>query len=129
MEGELLSISLDLRKRIIKAYASGEGSIRKLSKRFCVGTNTIFILLKRYEKTGDLEAVSPPGRTRKVAKKEAMVLKKVLEKRNDLTLKELCMELAKTTSVQVSVPTMYRVCERMKLGYKKNDIPSRAKQS
>ena len=124
-----MSISLDLRKRILKAYADGEGSIRKLSKRFCVGTNTIFLLLKRYEKTGVLEAVSPPGRTRKIAKKEAMVLKKVIEKTNDLTLKELCLSLAEKTSLIVSVPTMYRACERMNLGYKKNDISSRTKKN
>jgi transposase len=124
-----LSISLDLRKRILKAYADGEGSIRKLSKRFCEGTNTIFILLKRYQKTGVLEAVSPPGRTRKIDKKETVALKKVIEKTNDLTLKELCMLLAEKTSVIVSVPTMYRACERMNLGYKKNAISSRTKKS
>lgn len=124
-----MSISLDLRKRIVKAYEDGEGSIRKLSKRFCVGTNTIFLLLKRYESTGVLEAVSPPGRTRKITEKEAVVLKQVIKKTNDLTLKELCLSLEEKTSLIVSVATLYRACERMNLGYKKNDISSRTKKS
>lgn len=129
MEDKLLSLSLDLRKRIIKAYTNGEGSIRKLSKRFCVGTNTIFILLKRYQRTGNLEAISPPGRTPKINQKTEVILKRIIKKTNDLTLKELCTELYAQTAVKVSPPTMYRICEKIKFGYKKNDISSRTKKT
>lgn len=124
-----MSLSLDLRKRLIKAYENGEGSIRQLSERFSVGKTTLFELLKRYRETGSLDAISPPGRNRMIDEKKAVILKNLLLKDNEKTLDELCEAFAKKTSMEVSISTMHRACERMNIRYKKNIISSRTKAS
>ena len=40
--------------KIVKAYQNGEGSIRKLAKRFKVSVNFIWTLLKQVRQTGSV---------------------------------------------------------------------------
>jgi transposase len=47
-----MSLSIDLRKRIVKAYEKGEGSIRKLAKSFQVGEASVWRLVSRYQRKG-----------------------------------------------------------------------------
>ncbi|MDM8567049.1 IS630 transposase-related protein [Candidatus Halobeggiatoa sp. HSG11] len=55
--------SMDLRKKIVETYKNGEGSIRKLAKRFKVSKGFIFSLLKRQKETGTI-APKPHGKGR-----------------------------------------------------------------
>ena len=47
--------SNDLREKIITAYQNGEGSLRRLAKRFSVGLNFVWLLVERFRKTGQVE--------------------------------------------------------------------------
>lgn len=119
-----MALSLDLRGRVMSAYKNEEGSIRKLAKRFKISPSTIWELLKRYEKTGHLEADSPPGRKPITGQQEVKVLEKLLKKYNDLTLSELQKRLKEQTGTQVSITTIHRLCQQFEWRYKKNSISS-----
>jgi transposase len=122
-----MALSLDLRERIVKGYEAGEGSIRKLAKRFKTAPATIFRILSRYNETGELKPKSPPGRPGKMNKKLLHTLSKIIKKNNDATFQELCEEFARRTAIKVSYGIMYRACEKLKITYKKNDISSGTK--
>lgn len=47
-----MSLSLDLRGRVLEAYENKEGSIRSISKRFKIGTTTFVSWLKRKRRLG-----------------------------------------------------------------------------
>ena len=47
-------LSVDLRQRIIDAYFSGKGSIRKIAERFAVSFSTVWLRVKRYRTTGEV---------------------------------------------------------------------------
>jgi transposase len=50
----MTSYSIDFRKKIIEAYEQGQGSIRKIAKRFLVSPDTVQRLIKQYRETGDV---------------------------------------------------------------------------
>ena len=117
-----MALSLDLRKRIVKAYEQGQGSIRQLAKRFAVGEASVWRLTSRYHKEGEIKPKSPPGRNKTLLEKHQVLLKKWLSEKNDLTLAELRQRLIKTEKVSVSLVTIHKACQRLKMSYKKNAV-------
>jgi transposase len=63
-----MSLSLDIRNRVIESYENKEGSIRVLSKRFKIGTTTLTQWLKRKRSLGSLHPGISSGRLSKFAK-------------------------------------------------------------
>lgn len=121
-----MALSLDLRKRIIKAYEKKQGSVRQLAKRFAVGSASVWRLLSRYQREGEIHPKTPPGRNKKLTEKHASLLKKWLSKQNDLTLEELRQRLLEQEKLEVSIVTIHHACQRLKMSYKKNTISRRA---
>jgi transposase len=115
-----MALSIDLRKRILESYEQGEGSIRTLAKRFKIASSTVWELLRKYEQTKELRPESPPGRPSKLGKKEGRILEKLLEKRNDLTLREMRDRLEKLTGIRLGITRMHYICEEQGFRYKKN---------
>jgi transposase len=117
-----MSLSLDIRSRIIEAYEKREGSIRKLGKRFKVSPASIMRLLKRYREGGDISPQSPPGRTPLIDNAGLETIHQLIQADTDATLTELCKRFAAKTKLKVAIMTMHRACERLKIKYKKNSV-------
>jgi transposase len=124
-----MSLSIDLRKRLVDAYENKEGSIRELAKRFKIGTTTLVTWLKKKRTEGTLIAKKPTGRPSKFDAQGLAFISKNLEQNNSLTLNELAQRYEKKRGIAVSLMAVHRACKRLKLNYKKNSLPSRTKQS
>lgn len=115
--------SIDLRSKIMEAYKNGEGSIRKLAKRFKVSIYFIFTLLKNFKQTGSLEAKPyNGGRKPAIDEKGQSFIKETISKQPDLTLEEICIEYNKYFEPVVSRSTIDRTLKRMNITRKKNTI-------
>lgn len=113
-------LSLDLRKRVIVAYQTQEGSQRQLAKRFKVSLSFIRDLSRRYRETGTIEPKPHGGGA--VAKLETQhlpIVQKLVDAQPDALLEELCERFAEKTMVQVGTSTMQRAVERLRLSVKK----------
>lgn len=58
----------------------------------------------------------------KIDGENLQVVQRLLEEQNDALLSELCTRLQEHTGIVVSVPTMYRAVQRLRISYKKNDV-------
>lgn len=112
--------SLDLRERIVKAYANGEGSVRDLAERFTVAPKTVQSYLTLFRETG---SVAPRPRTNgprpMVHGKTLDDLRSLVEQTSDATLDELADQLASGDHVVVSRFTVSRALRRLGITRKK----------
>jgi transposase len=117
--------SIDLRQKVIDAYAKGDVSQRDLSENFGMALSCVQKLLKRYRETG---SVAPKQRTQQTPTKlnsdQLEVLRKLVEEQPEATLAELCERLQQQTEVGISIATMDRMV-RVKLNrrLKKKFLP------
>ena len=118
-------LSMDLRERIVKAHQEGQGSVRKLAKRFKVGSRTVSRYLAAMRDKGDL--TPSPERGKPPAKIDQAVLRELWEATPDATEAELAEALRQRTGVQVHRATVGRTLLRMGLTRKKSPTrpPSR----
>lgn len=124
----MMALSMDLRERMVKAYMNQEGSLGCIAKRFNVTFKTVDSLVKRLIATGHCRPKKPTGSIPIVQKQDKEKIKRWIQKRNDITLRELCTKLAKETGVIVKKSTMHNVCQLLRLRYKKNAVSSRAEK-
>lgn len=121
-EGErhLMSLSLDLRERIVTSYESGTTSIRKLATRFQVSKTTVHSLIILKRETGHL-APKPArgGKLSLLVGKEADAMAMVADHR-DYRLSEYCDLWLERTGMDIAESTMCRFLQRLKLTRKKN---------
>lgn len=114
-------LSLDLRKRIISASQTKEGSQRQLAKRFKVSLSFIRDLTRRYRETGTIEPKPHGGgAVAKLDQKHLPIIKTLVENQPDALLEELCERFTEQTTVQVGTSTMHRAVQNLKLSVKKN---------
>jgi transposase len=112
--------SLDLRQKIVDAYAEGNVAQRQLSKRFRVALSFIEKLLKQYRATG---TIAPKVRVQqtptKLNEQQLSVLAAIVETNNDATLEELRTLLQQQTGVLISRSTVDRMLQKLNLTVKK----------
>lgn len=112
--------SLDLRQKIVDAYAEGNISQRQLAKQFRVALSFIEKLLKQYRET---RSIAPKVRTEqtptKLTPEQLTVLSSIVEANNDATLDELRYQLAQQTGVLISRSTLDRMVKKLNLSVKK----------
>ncbi|CAA9307173.1 hypothetical protein AVDCRST_MAG94-741 [uncultured Leptolyngbya sp.] len=114
-------LSVDLRQRILAAYAAREGSQRQLAEQFKVSLSFIRDLLRHYRKTGTLQPKPHGGgAVAKVGKAQLPLIEALVKEQPDALLSELCERFAAQTGVEVSVSTMQRMVCQLKLSVKKN---------
>lgn len=120
--------SIDLRQKIVEAYAQGEISQRQLAKQFRVALSFVLKLLKQYRETGN---IAPKVRTEqtpsKLNQEQLSVLEDLVEANNDATLDELRYELEQKTGVLIGRSTVDRMLKKLNLSVKKN-APSERKR-
>jgi len=115
--------SNDLRERVVAAYEAKEGSQRQLAKRFRVSESFVKRLVRHYQASGD---VSPKphggGAVAKIDATELTIVEQLVEQQSDALLSELCERFAQQSGKVVSVPTMQRAVQRLRLSLKKKTL-------
>ena len=116
-----MPLSVDLRQRILTAYAAKEGSQRQLAERFKVSLSFIRDLMRHYRETGSVQPKPHGGgAVAKLSKEQMPIVEALITAQPDALLTELCERFATQTGVEVSVSTMQRVVCHLKLSVKKN---------
>jgi transposase len=110
------TLSLDLRERILTSYDREECSREEIAVRYQVSLGMVKKLLQQRRHTGD---ISPrhrySGRKPKILGSHRQQMRKLLDKKPDLTLKELRSAM----QLSCSLPAVHYVLEAMGLTYKK----------
>lgn len=117
-------LSADLRKRIFDAVRKGTGTWQEVADRFGVGRATVNRLMRRHRETGEIDPLpATGGPSVKIDEAGLKVLREMLEKKSDLTLTEIAVELGKQTGVWVSEATVGRAI-RERLDFTRKKRPS-----
>jgi len=113
--------SLDLRQKIVDAYAEGNISQRQVAQQFRVALSFVQKLLKQQRETG---SIAPKKRTEQTPTKlnpeQLQVLEQLVSEYNDATLEELRELLEQKTAVRVGRSTVDRMVKKLNLTVKKN---------
>jgi transposase len=114
------ALSPDLRERICAACDEHVETRQEVAERFGVSRSSVQKLLRRRKETGSVEAASHAGGAKaSMDGKDLSRLRKLVEAKRDSTLAELCRSLAAAGGASVSVPTMCRTLETLRLRLKK----------
>jgi transposase len=121
--------SLDLRQKVVDAYAIGDISQRKLAKAFGVTAGFVQNLLKRQREQG---TIAPKVRTEQTPTKlnadQLEILRQLVEAQPDATLAELRERLHEKTQVLIGVATVDRMVRlKLNLNFKKKVSTRRRK--
>jgi transposase len=118
--------SNDLRRALIAAYETHTYSQQEVANLFGVSPATVRNILRRKRDTGTPEAKPHGGgKTAMLSQPARDRVRQLLARRNDLTLAELCEQIAHEYQTRVSVPTMCRVVQRLGLRRKKRHFTPR----
>ena len=116
--------SLDLRKRVVKAFLSGS-SCRAVAERFGVSASNVVKWAQRQRQTGSVAALKMGGhRPYALAGERAWLLARIEEK-PDLTLRALLAELA-DRGIEVSYYAVWHFFENEGISFKKKPARQRA---
>ena len=118
-------LSKDLRERIIKKYEKGISPLQIQTELEIKSLSTVCGIIKLYNETGSI-APRPlnNGRPPKMTAQNKEDLKNAVLKQPDITLEELKEEL----NLPISISRICRILNNdLKLPYKKNAIPRKAK--
>ncbi len=112
--------SADLRGRVLRACARGEGSRGRIARRFRVGESTVYDWL-RLGRAEDRRRPKPHagGRPRVIDSEGEVVLKELVAADNDATLAEYAAAFEARTGRQASAPMICKALERLGLGRQK----------
>lgn len=117
--------SLDLRQKIVDAYAAGDISQRNLAKNFGVASSFVQTLLKRQRELGTIAPKVRTAQTPTKLKAEHLeILRQLVEAQPDATLAELRDRLYEKTSIGVGIATVDRMVRlKLNLRVKKKSLP------
>jgi transposase len=117
----LAAYSIDLREKILKAWQNKECSQRELAKRFKVSLSFIRDLLRRYRETNEI-AAKPQGGDRRSKLKgiDQELLKIIVTEQSDIYLREIQEVIKERKGIEVSISSLSRTLNRLKLKRKKN---------
>ena len=111
--------SIDLRKKIVKAYSEGDTSIRKVANRFGVAKSFVQKLLSMNKTQGHLEPRQQGGGMKGELDGYESKIAAMIEQYPDATLLEYCEYWGTSYNHWVSTSTMCRALQKQKLTLKK----------
>lgn len=116
-----MTYSLDLRRKVIEAYTEKKvGSLRTIAKMYCITLSTIWIWLKYYQKEGEVPpAKHGGGNPPKLDEKELEKVYELQMATQDSTLDELAKVIEEKIGKKVSLATLCRALQKLKLTKKK----------
>lgn len=110
----------DLRKKLLKAYVAGQGTLRELAVRFDVSLAWAWKISSAHKKTGSMER-RPQARHGRVSRVDVEQVKRLLDAQPDLTLHGL-KEALSGAGTSISSAHLWRVLRG--LGYRLKKSPS-----
>jgi transposase len=115
------SYPVEFRQKILDCYYNEPISQRQLAKRFCVTLSFVQKLLKQFRETGDIRPKTYRcGRHLKLTPEQMSVFGELIEENNDATLAELSELFLEKTGILLSVATVARTAERLRMTRQKN---------
>lgn len=122
-----MSLAVDLRERLLRAYASGNFTQAQLAELFSVGPATVGRWVRLHRETGSVEPrAGGRGFPPLISDEELPQLRGLVTKNPDLFVRELAELWEKETGNAVSEVTMWRALGRADLTRKKR--PSERKK-
>ncbi|MEH2048745.1 helix-turn-helix domain-containing protein [Nostoc sp.] len=120
--------SLDLRQKVVDAYACGDISQRKLAKNFGVTLSFVKNLLKRHRELGTITAKVLTEQTpTKLNAEQIEILGQLVVAQPDAALSELRERLYEKTEVLIGVATVNRMVHwKLNLNLKKKSPPHKS---
>jgi transposase len=116
-------LSLDLRRRIIRAWQAEKLRVPELATRFSVGTATVKRLIRLFRETGSVEPRPHGGGQRpKIPVEKLPRVQRLLEANPDWSLDELAAAYNRQEGAIISRSTMVRTVAR--LGFTRKKSPS-----
>lgn len=116
-------LSLDLRRRIIRAWQKEKPSVEELAQRFSVGTATVKRLTRRFRETGSVEPLPHGGGQRpRIPAEKLLRVQRLVEANPDWSIEELAAAYNKQEGTSLSRSTMDRAVRR--LGFTRKKSPS-----
>lgn len=114
-----MAYSDDLRERVIKAVEAGGQSLSQIAETFQVGTTTVDNWMRRRRETGSTAALPWAGGKKRVLATCEDCIRAAVRSKPDISLAELCEQVAKETKVVANASMMSRELARLKLPVKK----------
>lgn len=116
-----LPFSDDLRQRIIRFYENHDDNTQpEIADEFGVSHSFVEKLLRRWRATGSSAALPHAGGRTRTLQPYDVTLQQLVAAQPDATLAELQSRIAKKTKLHVSVPTVCRTLQRLRLVRKKS---------
>ena len=110
------AISLDLRKRILKAYDSGNVTQQEVADRFDVSLGMVKKLIQQRRHLGDISPQNfRSGAKPKITQEHRKSLREMILKKPDMTLEEL----KKALGLNCTIQALHYVLIDMGISYKK----------
>lgn len=113
--------SLDFRKKILKAYKTGNYSYRKLSDKFDVSVTFIFDLINYHNKTGKLlnEDLGKKSVDFKLSGKYEVILLNLIKEQPSMTLVEISDYFLENHNLSVGKSSVDRKLKSLGISVKK----------
>jgi transposase len=112
--------SIDLRERVVAAYAEGGESYESVAARFRVGRATVDRWLRRHRETGSVAPLPHrSGNRAKVDDRGLDLLRELVEAKPDATLAELATAYRERTTVKLALCMVHRALARLSITRKK----------
>jgi transposase len=112
--------SPDLRERIITALETGTDSQSEIAATFGVSLSFVEKLWRKWRKTGNCDALPHAGGRERSLKNDESKIRAAVAAQPDLTLAELCEQVAADNGPSVVPMTMCRELKRLNLPRKKS---------
>ena len=111
-------LSLDLRRRIVRAVAEGS-SARRAAARYAVSPSAAVKLMRRLRETGSMKPDRIGGHRRPLLEPHQDLLRSLVEAKSGITLAEIQTELRARGIVVQALSTIHQTLRRMSLTHKK----------
>ena len=112
--------SQDLREKVMAVVAAGKRSNRKIAETFGISESTIEKWTRRQRETGSLAAAAHAGGTPRVLAPHQTFLRVAVKAQPDITLDELCTQVARKLKLSVSTSMVSRELSQLDLARKKS---------
>ena len=113
--------SVDLRQRVVDAYARGEGTKEALARRFSVSESSVVRWIRSHRKTGSVAPQpNPGGRVRRiVTEADRPLILAMYKEQPDATHTELAERFTRETGRYIARSTMAAAVKRLGITRKK----------
>ncbi len=112
--------SQDLRERVIAAIQQGVQSQSEIAETFGVSQSTVETWWRRWRTTQSVAALPHAGGNPRVLSECAPTIRAAVQQQPDITLAELCEQVAEQHDAQASPSMMCRELQRLHLPRKKS---------